>query len=214
MADPDQRQGNSQKAPSYEAFKDTQQFVNLSPDALRLYWILDGPLSSAIWIMESKFYDPSTTMKPYLLSISEDGTPNWSEISQSPLTTPKISSVTVHVNELEWWEESWLELHHNHGDNPDLLDSDDEGEGQGQGEDADAGKDGATTYNTLDRPESGNHDDDGTGEAERRWGPLPDFDPDSDEEAYASAAMLQWRPAAEDEGLVGCQRDGRLSDHP
>lgn len=85
------------------------------------------------------------------------------------------------MNELDWWEESWLELHHAHGDNPDLLlDSDDEGEGEG--EDADADKDGATTHDTLERPQSGNHDDVGTGEAERRWGPLPDYDPDSDEE--------------------------------
>lgn len=87
------------------------------------------------------------------------------------------------MNELHWWEESWLDLHHDHGDNPDdLLDSDDEGEGEGAVADADANGDGATTHDLLDRPGSGDHDDGGTGEAERRWGPLPDYDPESDEE--------------------------------
>lgn len=64
MADPDQRLDNSHKAHSFEALKDAQQFLNPSPNALRLYWILESPLSSAIWIIDSKFYDPSTTMKP------------------------------------------------------------------------------------------------------------------------------------------------------
>ncbi|OBT76532.1 hypothetical protein VF21_05430 [Pseudogymnoascus sp. 05NY08] len=42
------------------------------------------------------------------------GSGTWHEISQLPLTEPKISSVMVSVNELNLWLERWLEQHQGH----------------------------------------------------------------------------------------------------
>jgi hypothetical protein len=79
----------------------------------------------------------------------QPGTSTWHAISQSPLTEPKVSSITVQVYELEMWEEQWLDMHRNHSE-PDggeenwegvlwgeLSDydkeEDEEGEGEGAG---------------------------------------------------------------------------------
>ena len=38
----------------------------------------------------------------------------WHEISQLPLTKPKVSSVEVSIYDLDHWEETWLEQHREH----------------------------------------------------------------------------------------------------
>lgn len=51
---------------------------------------------------------------------------NWHPISQMPLTEPKISSVTVHVEDLDNWEENWYETYR---DSSDSLDDHDPSKG-------------------------------------------------------------------------------------
>jgi len=53
------------KPPSFEAAFETKQYVNVTHDAYRLYWTLDGPLSSAIRVMGDKWLDADTTFVPY-----------------------------------------------------------------------------------------------------------------------------------------------------
>jgi hypothetical protein len=128
------------KAPSFEVAYETHEQVMFTHDALRLYWTLNGPLTRAISVMDDKFYDPDVPLESYYLQT--ESTPSWSSIAQSPLTEPKISSVTVGVEQLDDWEDEWMELHRDH---------------------------------VIPDPHS-------SGNADEKFGPLVDFDPDSDEE--------------------------------
>lgn len=44
---------------------------------------------------------------------------NCHPISQMPLTEPKVSSVTVHVEDLDNWEENWYEAYRDSSDSPE-----------------------------------------------------------------------------------------------
>jgi PHD/YefM family antitoxin component YafN of YafNO toxin-antitoxin module len=100
------------RAPSFEAACATHQQVVFTHDARRLYWTLNGPLVSAIFVMDNDYYDPDTPLEPYCLHAGPE--PSWSSVAQSPLTEPKISSVTVSVEQLDDWEDQWFELHRDH----------------------------------------------------------------------------------------------------
>lgn len=141
--------GEGDVPPTYEAIHKSQQRIRLTRDALRLYWTLEGPLSSAIRVMEDPHYDPNSTLAPYFDQTTPS--PSWSPISQSPLTEPRISSVTVRVEQLDDWEEQWLDFHHDHA-------------------------------------EPGDHNE---GNDEVRFGQLPDYDPDEDEDEEGSEHLLK-----------------------
>ncbi|KAH8812143.1 hypothetical protein F5884DRAFT_784533 [Xylogone sp. PMI_703] len=102
-----------QALPSFEALRNSQQHIRLSPDAQSLFWSLDGPLTSSIWIMESARNPDS--LEPYCRQTTGTDT-DWHPASQSPLTEPKVSSVTVTVYDLELWEDQWLDVHRDHAD--------------------------------------------------------------------------------------------------
>ncbi|KAH8199949.1 hypothetical protein TruAng_005888 [Truncatella angustata] len=107
--------GGRAVVPSYEAILSAHQSIHLTRDAKRLYWTLSGPLSTAIWVMEETFYHPDFPLEPYYCpATSEMGAASWSPVSQSPLTDPKISSVTVRVDHLENWEDQWYDVHREH----------------------------------------------------------------------------------------------------
>lgn len=88
--------------------------------------------------MANPYYDPDIPLAPYFNKTEE----NWSPIWQSPLTEPKISSITVRIDQFEDWENQWLEFHRGCG-------------------------------------EPGSHNE---GNDQIRFGMLPDYNPDSDEE--------------------------------
>ncbi|KAF2271268.1 uncharacterized protein EI97DRAFT_364717, partial [Westerdykella ornata] len=117
--------------------------IHLTHDAQRLYWPVEGSWETAIRVMQHVHYDPSVPLGPYLHQETA--------ILQSPLTEPKISSVTVRVQQLECWEDEWMEVHGEH---------DDPGE-------------------------------DGIGECGNAvFGPLDDYDPDSDGEGLSKFVHL------------------------
>ncbi len=117
--------------------------VVCSPDAKRLFWSLNGPLTTSVWIMEDAFSPNSR--EPYFRQTTGAGTTtSWHPASQSPLTEPKVSSITVSVNDLDEWEDQWLDMHRDHAD-----------------------------------PDGGEENGD---ESWVKFGPLPDYDPDKDEE--------------------------------
>jgi hypothetical protein len=107
---------DADKVPSFEVAYETHEQVMFTLDALRLYWTLNGPLTSAISVMDDKFYNPDVLLEPYCLQT--EPSLSWSSVAQSPLTEPKISSVTVGVEQLDDWEDEWMELHRDHA-NPD-----------------------------------------------------------------------------------------------
>ena len=133
--------------PTYEALIEegrhgTSMLIGLSPSAQRLFWSLSGPLTTSISIMSSP-HNPDS-LEPYF----QPGTSTWHAISQSPLTEPKVSSITVQVYELEMWEEQWLDMHRDHSE-PDggeengegvlwgeLSDYDEKEDEEGEGEGA------------------------------------------------------------------------------
>ncbi|OTA63180.1 hypothetical protein K449DRAFT_381678 [Hypoxylon sp. EC38] len=84
----------------------------LSPEMRRVFWAVDGPLSESVWIMESR--NNPDFLEPYFRGDGERQ--NWHPVSQAPLTEPKVSSITVHVDELEDWEDNWLNFHQDHSD--------------------------------------------------------------------------------------------------
>jgi hypothetical protein len=115
--------------------------VVYSHDFLRLYWTLQGPLTSAISVMKNKYYEPEVLLEPYY--VQTDTGPIWSTVVQSPLTEPAISSLDVGVEVLQEWDEQWTEVHTDH----------------------------ATFEPASDDEENG-----------AKFGPLPEFDPEEDEE--------------------------------
>ncbi|KAI1376909.1 hypothetical protein F4677DRAFT_60727 [Hypoxylon crocopeplum] len=101
--------------PSFNALRAAHQPPRLFPDMRRLFWTLDGPLAESIWIMENA--NNPDSLEPYFNGEEQ----SWHTASNSPLTEPKVSSITVHVNDLDDWEDNWLDCHRDHSD-PDCGD--------------------------------------------------------------------------------------------
>ena len=95
--------------PAYEVYREAHQPIGLSSDAKRLKWALEGPLHSAIEVMQSMKYDPKVPTEPY--GEQTGPTTIWHPTSQSPLTDPKVSSVIVQIPSVDDWEYEWLEFH-------------------------------------------------------------------------------------------------------
>ncbi|WYZ35758.1 hypothetical protein EsH8_X_000405 [Colletotrichum jinshuiense] len=108
--------------PSYEVLSADHRPPSLSPEARRLFWTLDRPLADSVWIMKDA-YSPDS-IEPYFCDQT------WHLFSQSPLTEPKVSSITVHNDNLDEWEDCWLDCHRDHSDsdcvdeNGEIVESD------------------------------------------------------------------------------------------
>jgi hypothetical protein len=103
----------TQPLKSYEAIRFTQEPLWLAPDAKRLVWSLDGDMIAAIHVMKDSKSPES--LEPYFTkATADDHTGTWHPVSQSPLSEPKISSVTVEVSPLDNWENEWLDWHQGH----------------------------------------------------------------------------------------------------
>lgn len=108
--------------PSYNELRAAGQPVRLSPEARRLFWALDQPsLASSIRIMREP-HDPD-----HLGALFDDnGAVLDPAFARAPLTEPGVSSVTVRADDVESWEDRWLEAHQDHSDPPEEED----GEGE------------------------------------------------------------------------------------
>ncbi|KUJ15131.1 uncharacterized protein LY89DRAFT_685945 [Mollisia scopiformis] len=92
--------------PTYESLRDAQKWVRSAPNSGQLlFWPLNGPLTSDLAVLSTPF--TPDTREPYYNETN--GT--WHPVSKLPITEPKVSSITVHVYELEQWEENWLDMH-------------------------------------------------------------------------------------------------------
>jgi hypothetical protein len=106
--------GDSKIWPSYKAVRKAGQRIEPSLDARRLYWTLQGSLSSAIRVMDDKFHDPDSPLEPYCDQMTSPQ--SLSPISHSTLTEPRILSVTVSIDQLEEWGNQWYDEHREHTD--------------------------------------------------------------------------------------------------
>ncbi|RFU27606.1 hypothetical protein B7463_g8738, partial [Scytalidium lignicola] len=93
--------------------------IRLSDDARRIFRSLGGPLATSIWIMENP--NNPDSREPYFRQTTGTGT-SWHPASQSALTDPKVSSITVCVYDLDLWEEQWLDVHQSHRDLDESVD--------------------------------------------------------------------------------------------
>lgn len=103
--------------PSMQQLRDAQPPISQLPGQLGLIWPLTGPLT-AILIKQGD--NPPT---PYC-TIADNNITQYHPLANAPLTDPKISSITVTVDELNQWEDVWLDDHEHHH-SPDHSPSDD-----------------------------------------------------------------------------------------
>jgi hypothetical protein len=83
-----------------------------SNGADRIFWNLDGPLTSAISVMKDS-HSPES-LEPYFQQTVNGGI--WHPVSQLPVSEPSVSSITVCVYKLEMWEYDWMQNHREHSD--------------------------------------------------------------------------------------------------
>lgn len=84
---------------------------------LRLLGVFFGHSMVSFLLVFSIMKSPRSpdSLEPYFQpDTTSSSTGTWHEISQLPLTEPKISSIKVSVYELNLWEEMWLEQHRGH----------------------------------------------------------------------------------------------------
>lgn len=109
-------QSGQSDEPSYRSYKELRGdhvHVLFSPTTKRLFWPLDGVSPTAISVMKTPCSPDD--LEPYFqLDTRGSGGGTWHEISQLPLTEPKVSSVEVSVYELDQWEFDWMEWHRDH----------------------------------------------------------------------------------------------------
>ncbi|KAK3934461.1 hypothetical protein QBC46DRAFT_399728 [Diplogelasinospora grovesii] len=75
-----------------------------------LFWPLDGPTleTSGLAVMASPT-NPDVRAPYYNAT-----TGVWHPVSQLPISEPRVSSITVHVSELQYWEDNWEDMHCEH----------------------------------------------------------------------------------------------------
>ncbi|KFA80150.1 hypothetical protein S40288_10942 [Stachybotrys chartarum IBT 40288] len=84
----------------------------LTLGTFRLIWHLDGPIETAVYVIED-LADPLSPRHPYSIS-TPDGMV-YHPIGETPLIEPRVSSITVKMTFLDEWEERWL-LYHDHAE--------------------------------------------------------------------------------------------------
>ncbi|KAL0933861.1 uncharacterized protein CTRU02_210660 [Colletotrichum truncatum] len=95
----------------------------LSRQAKRLFWTLQGPLDSSVFVMPESL-DPDAPREAYFQQ-TDTGT-SCHPVSKEALTDSKPASITVQSSELGDWASSWWELHYEHDDQADDDDDDDQ----------------------------------------------------------------------------------------
>ncbi|WYZ38222.1 hypothetical protein EsH8_III_000136 [Colletotrichum jinshuiense] len=92
-------------APSYE-WRLKHGGVRPSPHILRLRWRAWEPLS-AIRVLDDAA-DVGSPQRPY--------DPHTHPIAAEPLTRPPVSSIDVHLADMDLWAQDWLDEHDQHGE--------------------------------------------------------------------------------------------------
>lgn len=105
--------GQSDEPRSYKGLLSDGVYAPFTPAVKRLFWPLDGVFPTAISVMKTPRRPED--LEPYFQSdAGGDGSGMWHEISQLPLTEPKVSSIEASVYDLDQWESDWVAWHENH----------------------------------------------------------------------------------------------------
>jgi hypothetical protein len=96
---------------SYEALWAARTTVAGAPNSAKLLFMpVQGTVQSAIEVLSDPG-DPDTRTPYY-----DQAAGTYHPVSALPISEPKVSSITVHVSELEDWEEYWLNVHEKHSE--------------------------------------------------------------------------------------------------
>lgn len=113
MATSHSGQSDEHSYPSFKELRSNEVHAIFSPATKRLFWPLDSVFLTAISVMRA-LRSPEN-LEPYFQPDargSSSGT--WHEISQLPLTEPKVSSIEASVYDLDQWEFDWIAWHGGH----------------------------------------------------------------------------------------------------
>jgi hypothetical protein len=81
-----------------------------------LFMPVQGTVQSAIEVLSNPGHPDMRT------AYYDQAAGTYHPVSALPISEPKVSSITVHVSELEDWEENWLNVHEEHSE-PDAPDA-------------------------------------------------------------------------------------------
>lgn len=113
MATSQSSQPDEPPYPSYKELRSNRVVAVFSDAAKRLLWIFPGVFPTSISVMKTPRSPES--LEPYWQPDAKgSGSGTWHDISQLPVTEPKISSVEVSVDDLENWRNNWLGQHSEH----------------------------------------------------------------------------------------------------
>lgn len=90
--------------PPFEELQENGQKPKLTDEAYRLSWNLQGPLVSAISVLDIS-RDAKLPQEPYIKQTSAGM--ELHPLAHAALTEPKVSSLSVVVEELEDWADDW-----------------------------------------------------------------------------------------------------------
>ncbi|KAL1904356.1 hypothetical protein Sste5344_009916 [Sporothrix stenoceras] len=115
-----QKEALARTEPPYRTYEDLNvelpsQWAHVAPDTLsRLFWTYNGSLETAIGVFErDEEGNDRAVCVPYFNATG--GTPH--PISKMAVSEPRVSSITVHLYQLEDWERNWKEVHWEHWKN-------------------------------------------------------------------------------------------------
>ena len=97
--------------PTYEALRAACVPVAGAPNSAKLLFMpVQGTVQSAIEVLSDP-KDPDTRTPYY-----DQAAGTYHPVSALPISEPKVSSITVLVSELDYWEEDWLDMHEGHSE--------------------------------------------------------------------------------------------------
>ncbi|KAF9775714.1 hypothetical protein IL306_006174 [Fusarium sp. DS 682] len=100
--------------PSFEERRSNEEFPRMTDATQRLLWYIEGLLETNLVVTDQAVVRGGPR-EPYAQKVPEDVRRH--PISEEPLMTPKISSITVHISELRDLPGDWEEYHrHAHPD--------------------------------------------------------------------------------------------------
>lgn len=113
MAEPQPGQSEEPPYRSYKELRSSGVPAIFSAATKRLFWPLEGVFPTAVSVMKTP--RSADDLEPFFQSdAGGDGSGTWHEISQLPLTEPKISSIEASIRDLDQWEFDWIEWHKDH----------------------------------------------------------------------------------------------------
>lgn len=97
--------------PSFEEYRENRKGVAATDNARRIYWPLQGDFPSKMAYMKREGRNRRLNSLDDMEPLYEPETDTWHEIALQPLTTRKVSSITVGIRELNEWDGRWEAFH-------------------------------------------------------------------------------------------------------